>query len=83
MRKLKLALEDLEVESFRTGSVTRPDGTVLGHDATTVVREEEEKEDLGEEGSSDYCYWTVFIYNETELDTCGYSCGYSCPMCEA
>jgi len=81
MRKLKLSLEDLEVESFRTGGAVQPDGTVLGHDATTVVREKEEE--IEEEENSGYCHWTVFIYNETELDTCGYSCNYSCPMCEA
>jgi hypothetical protein len=82
MRKLKLALEDLEVESFLTGRGASPDGTVLGHDATTVVVEEKE-DDIGEEESSEYCHWTVFIYNETELHTCAYSCNYSCPMCEA
>jgi hypothetical protein len=81
MRKLKLVLEDLEVESFRTGGRAGRNGTVLGNDATTVVQEKEE--DLGEEENSDMCHWTVFIYYETEYDTCGGSCGYSCPVCEA
>jgi hypothetical protein len=81
MRKLKLDLEDLEVESFRTGGHARRAGTVLGNDATTVVQEKEE--DLPEDDTTTWYHWTVFIYEETELDTCGYTCNYSCPQCEA
>lgn len=81
MRKLKLDLDDLEVESFRTGGRARPSGTVLGNDATTVVQEKEE--DLPEDDTTSDYHWTVFIYNETELDTCGNTCGWSCPVCEA
>jgi len=81
MRKLKLDLEDLDVESFRIGAGARPAGTVNGHDATTVVQEKEE--DLPEDDTTSDYYWTVLIYNETELYTCGYSCNYSCPECEA
>jgi hypothetical protein len=44
--------------------------------------EEEKEEDIPEEDSAWYCY-TVWIYYETEYDTCGRTCGYSCPVCEA
>jgi hypothetical protein len=77
MRKLKLELEDLNVESFRTGGHAAPKGTVQAH-----LRASDEEEEVPEGDSEYYCY-TVWIYYETEYDTCGNSCGYSCPVCEA
>ncbi|HEU0012165.1 MAG TPA: pinensin family lanthipeptide [Longimicrobium sp.] len=39
MRKLKLELDTLEVESFETGAEHRLNGTVRGHDDDTVETE--------------------------------------------
>jgi hypothetical protein len=68
-RKLKLEIEDLNVDSFRT---TEPgagrNGTVHGH-------VEEKQEEVG--GTGTY-YWTVLIYYETKYETCGHSCKGSC-----
>lgn len=68
-RKLKLEIEDLNVDSFRTTApVQGRTGTVHGN-----VAEQEKDADAGT------TYWyTVWIYYETEYETCGHSCKGSC-----
>lgn len=76
MRKVKLELEALEVESFETGTEQKPNGTVLGRVATHTC-------DLqcgNTPNGTCHGELTCLLWDTCVESNCGYyTCDYGCP----
>ena len=79
MRKLKLEIEDLAVETFGTGGAAAPRGTVMGRAAGSVAVEMDVLMDGGSCGGTGGG-WTGMdtCYGESCLQTCTFNTCLSC-----
>lgn len=83
MRKLKLELETLAVESFDTTEAAERRGTVVGHNSNYTVC----AGDCSEPTGGPYCSWSCWDFTtscDTEYTNCGdRTCDNTCNSCNA
>jgi hypothetical protein len=81
MRKLKLEIDELRVESFETAGVREASGTVRGRIKVMPASDEEECGGGGSGGDSGYqsCPCTL---KYTCPDGCSNNCSLSCSICQ-
>ena len=82
MRKLKLQIDDLAIESFATVTVARDEGTVVGH----ATQGNKDTCDPAVGSCFGYTCYETCQCGETKVDTCNFTCdpavgtcfGYTC-----